>query len=326
MYWMSKAAFLIALALCSTVVSAGAAEVKPELRIQPADHAKGGSRSAMMGGAMAGHRIVAVGDHGVVLLSDDGGKTYRQAKSVPVSSTLTSVSFADALHGWAVGHWGVILTTSDGGETWKIQRSDLHADQPLLSVYFKDSHEGWAVGLWSLLLHTTDGGATWVNVKLMPPPGSKEADRNLYSIFAAPDHGRMYIVSEHGLVLTSTDGVDWEYQDTGYKGSLWAGTVLSDGVVLVGGLRGTVLRSSDHGKTWQEVKSGTTSSITGLAQLKDKSIAASALDGVVAKSTDGGVTFEAARAVEGLPNTAVVALDTGGAVLLSLGGPVLRKH
>ncbi|MFU0418243.1 WD40/YVTN/BNR-like repeat-containing protein, partial [Acinetobacter baumannii] len=84
----------------------------------------------------AGKRVVAVGEHGIVLLSDDEGKTYRQARTVPVSATLSAVSFADEKHGWAVGQWGVILATSDGGETWVKQRMDTAVDQPLFSVVF----------------------------------------------------------------------------------------------------------------------------------------------------------------------------------------------
>ena len=59
--------------------------------------------------AHAGKRIVAVGEHGIVLLSDDGGRSYRQAKQVPASSTLTAICFTDALHGWAVGQWGALV-------------------------------------------------------------------------------------------------------------------------------------------------------------------------------------------------------------------------
>ncbi|RFQ06817.1 glycosyl hydrolase, partial [Pseudomonas sp. ATCC 13867] len=66
-----------------------------------------------------------------VLLSDDQGKNFRQARSVPLSTPLTGVSFVDADHGWAVGHWGAILVTSDGGESWQIQRMASDVDRPL---------------------------------------------------------------------------------------------------------------------------------------------------------------------------------------------------
>ena len=75
-------------------------------------------RSMMLAVARAGDRLVTVGERGRVLLSDDSGKTWRQAESVPVSVTLTAVTFADARSGWATGHAGVVLHTVDAGNTY----------------------------------------------------------------------------------------------------------------------------------------------------------------------------------------------------------------
>src|SRR5574337_168373 len=195
--------------------------------------------------AGAGSRIVAVGDHGVVLLSDDDGAHFRQAKSVPVSSMLTGVSFTDDRHGWAVGHWGAILATDDGGETWRVQRLATNEDRPLFAVTFLDRERGVAVGLWSLVLTTADGGQTWTPRALEPPPGAKKADLNLLGLFADPK-GRLYAAAERGFVLRSDDaGASWSYLSTGYNGTFWSGIALSDEVLIVGGLRGTVYRSTD---------------------------------------------------------------------------------
>ena len=64
--------------------------------------------------ARAGNRLVAVGQRGHVVLSDDGGQRWTQA-TVPVSSDLTAVRFVDAQVGYATGHDGVVLGTRDGG-------------------------------------------------------------------------------------------------------------------------------------------------------------------------------------------------------------------
>jgi len=50
----------------------------------------------------AGKRLVAVGDRGHILYSDDQGNTWAQAK-VPTRQLLTAVFFVDDQHGWAVG-------------------------------------------------------------------------------------------------------------------------------------------------------------------------------------------------------------------------------
>ena len=78
---------------------------------KPAEIEPQAASSLFLDLAMAGSRIVAVGERGQVLLSDDQGATWRQAKSVPTRTMLTAVFFADREYGWAVGHDETILNT-----------------------------------------------------------------------------------------------------------------------------------------------------------------------------------------------------------------------
>jgi photosystem II stability/assembly factor-like uncharacterized protein len=257
---------------------------------KPAQHSPMASQSLLLGAAWAGSRVVAVGDRGVVLLSDDGGASFRQARQVPVSPLLTSVSFADARNGWAVGHWGTILATRDGGETWQVQRLDNREDRPLFAVHFFDAQRGVAVGLWSLVLTTEDGGLTWTEQALEPMPGGRRADLNLFNLFAS-QQGVLYATAERGQVLRSDDqGHNWRYLDTGYEGSLWAGSVLSDGALMVGGLRGSLLRSDDGGQHWKRLELGSKSSITTVVSAGDHVLVAG-LEGLLAQSSDRGQHF-----------------------------------
>ncbi len=275
------------------------------LRKAPAQSSVAPQATPILGATRAGDRLVAVGARGMVLLSDDDGRAWRQAQEVPVRSGLNAVVFADAKSGWAVGHNGTILSTVDGGEHWTLQRFDDAADQPLFSVYFSDAKHGIAVGLWSLVLATSDGGSTWNLVKLPPPPGGGKTDRNLLSVFGGPD-GAIYVAAERGTVLVSKDaGATWTYHDTGYKGSFWTGVMAPDGDVYVGGLRGSLYRSKDQGKTWQAVTSGTKSSLTDIAVSGDEVVAVG-LDGAVSRSADRGATFKASQREDRLALTALV--------------------
>jgi len=283
------------------------------------------SQAAMLAsaraGTRAGARIVAVGDRGIVLLSDDGGRTHRQAKAVPVDATLTSVSFVDEKLGWAAGHWGVVLRTEDGGETWAQQRVDTAQDRPLFAIQFFDANNGVAVGLWSLVIVTSDGGKSWQTVGMPIPDGAKKADLNLLGLFV-DDKGRLFAAGEKGMVLRSDDGGrHWGYLATGYKGSYWTGLVTHDGAILAAGLRGSMYRSADDGKTWTRIDTHSKSSITALARV-GPDIVGVGLDGLVLRSTDGGASFKADVRNDRVSLTTLAVNAAGQPVLYSRQGPV----
>src|SRR5579871_248389 len=178
---------LAGLHVAHNAVAGAAPDTK--VALTAAKHRADADHSMVLGATLAGKRIVAVGELGVILLSDDNGAHFRQAHSVPANATLTSVTFTDARHGWAAGHWGVVLRTDDGGENWRLQRSDTAVDQPLFSIAFRDDKHGWAVGLWSLLVTTDDGGATWKTqqVNQGPDSGAGKSGLNFFSVFSGPD-------------------------------------------------------------------------------------------------------------------------------------------
>lgn len=308
-------------ACLALAVASGAMAQAPAVPLQPALRVAHASQAGMLAAAWAGDRAVAVGEHGVVLLSDDAGGTWRQAKQVPYDGLLTSVSFVDRARGWAVGHAGVVLATEDGGVTWALQRSDTAADRPLYAVHFFDAQHGVAVGLWSLVLVTEDGGKTWQEQQLVPPEGARKADLNLLGLFAN-ERGELFAAAEKGMVLRSSDrGHHWQYLPTGYAGSFWCGTALPDGALLVAGLRGSLYRSEDDGRTWQRVASGTKTSITALAAGGDEVLAVGG-DGLVLRSTDGGRTFAARSMDQRATLTALLARKGAATLMFSRSGPV----
>src|SRR5207249_6570533 len=63
-----------------------------------------------------------VGRYGLVLHTEDGGKTWSQQQA-GTAKALTDVSFVDRTHGFCVGSGGTILVTADGGRSWTAQES-----------------------------------------------------------------------------------------------------------------------------------------------------------------------------------------------------------
>lgn len=318
--------------LCTTLLSAGGAGMlglHGAHAQEPGQVAFGTAPAAVqpytmnvLAAARAADRLVAVGEQGMVLLSDDDGAQWRQAKQVPFDGLLTSVSFPDGSEGWAVGHAGAILHTEDAGETWSVQRTDTSVDQPLFAVHFFDRRHGVAVGLWSLVLVTDDGGANWQQQTLPAPDGARRADLNLFNLFVNP-RGELFAPAERGRVLRSTDrGRTWSYIDTGYTGSFWCGAALPDGTLLVGGLRGSLYRSNDDGASWTRVETGAKASITSIIALSERTVVAVGVDGLYLRSDDGGQSFHAVPGQEHASLTAAVATHTGRIALMSRTGPV----
>ena len=190
-------------------------------KIQPTEYAVASDmavQALLLDVARAGSRLVAVGEFGHVLLSDDNGDSWRQAASVPTRNTLVGVSFIDNQTGYAVGHAATILKTVDGGENWALQYVERYGETPLFAVHFADAQNGIAVGGFSYTFETDNGGESWTQRSLVE---DSYDDFHLNDVFA-DTKGNLYIPAEFGTVYKSRDrGQNWQAIETGYDGSFW---------------------------------------------------------------------------------------------------------
>jgi len=284
----------------------------------PSPHA---ARSLQNGLILAGDRLVSVGKRGHILYSDDRGRSWLQAQ-VPVSSDLVAVHFPTPSKGWAVGHDGVVLHSADAGKTWALQLDGVRAaqriqayyrgfepegwpaqaieklraevdslvedgaDKPFLDVWFADEKTGFIVGAFNLILRTSDGGQSW-------EPWYHRTDNpqglHLYAIRSV--RGVSMVVGEQGLVLRldPTKG-HFRALPTPYRGTYF-GILDTPGAMLVFGLRGNVLRSTDGGGTWQSVGAGAGANILGGVATPDGCVVLADQAGQLRVSTDEGAHF-----------------------------------
>jgi photosystem II stability/assembly factor-like uncharacterized protein len=285
-------------------------------------------------------RLVAVGQRGHILVSLDGGTTWKQSPA-PVSSDLTAVYFVDARLGWAVGHDGMVLHTEDGGDTWSVQldgrkvndllvaaatrRTEAEpaseeakkalaeaqrykeqgADKPFLDVWFSDANVGYVVGAYNLIFRTADGGKTW----------DSWFDRtdnpkyfNLYAI--RPAGGDVYVVGESGLAMKLDPAAQrFRALTVPYAGSLF-GVTGTPNAVLAFGLRGTVLRSDDGGRTWTQVDVGLPGAVVGSTRTARATLLAD-IGGRIVSSEDGGRTFTKVALKQTVPLTGLAEAGDG---------------
>lgn len=252
----------------------------------PAATGRNVARALLLDATRAGERIVAVGERGIVLYSDDEGATWKQA-AVPVDPTLTAVTFVDAQHGWATGHDATILATVDGGLTWVKQFSDPELDVPLLALYFEDLRTGFAVGGRGNFFRTMDGGATWSDEVILT---RDEFDGHLFGIGKAAS-GSLFMASEQGVLFRSDDaGATWLQLDSPYNGSFF-GVSFHGPRILAYGMRGHVAVSDDNGASWRMVPTGTDKSLMSATATADGVLVLAGLDGAIVTTRDGGETF-----------------------------------
>ncbi|EJL06489.1 BNR/Asp-box repeat domain protein [Pseudomonas chlororaphis subsp. aureofaciens 30-84] len=280
------------------------------------------SKGLMLDVVHAGSRLVAVGDRGHILYSDDQGQTWTQAK-VPSRQLLTAVYFVDAKHGWAVGHDAQVLASEDGGLTWTKQFEDLKREAPLLDLWFQDTSNGFAVGAYGALLATTDGGKHWEDAS---DRLDNEDQYHLNAIAAVKDSG-LFIVGEQGSMFRSADwGQTWERLEGPYEGSFFGviGTA-QPATLLAYGLRGNLYRSTDFGSTWEQVelkaaRGSLEFGLSGATLLDDGSLVIVGNGGSVVRSTDNGLTFSVYNRPDRISLAAVTAAGNGNLILAGQGG------
>ncbi|CAG8864499.1 WD40/YVTN/BNR-like repeat-containing protein [Pseudomonas fluorescens] len=311
--------WLSAMYLVAAAYGASAEAERPAVLDRPAREVSQPASTFLLGVTKAGGRLVAVGESGRIVLSDDQGENWRQAK-VPTSVLLTAVAFADTKVGWAIGHSGVVIRTEDGGETWSrqldgvqvarliydavsgstMQRSGIDTgisasqaerliedgpDKPFLALRVEDTQKATIVGAFGYALHTVDGGKHWISLdtQLKNPIGL-----HYYGIEKTAEG--LLFVGEQGIVQRQITGSEF-LVETPSEGTLFGVLSLGNQVLIAYGLRGKVVRSQDDGKTWSKLDSGVEASIQAGVVLPDGALLLVAENGQMISSHDRGSTF-----------------------------------
>lgn len=256
------------------------------------------------------------GSQGTVLLTTDGGKTFKRLE-VPESEELDfrDVYARDEKTAWLLsagsGELSRIYKTVDGGQSWRMTFKNAHPEGFLNGLAFWDRDHGIAVGdpLEGRLfvLTTTDAGDSWQRVAIDQLPPVRQG--------------------EYGFAASGTNVVVAGQQHA------WIGT---------GGAAARVFRTSDRGRSWEvsetPVTAGASSAgifslyfrdtqngwaIGGDYQQPDKA------GGNLARTYDGGSSWSLVEAspalayrsaIAGLSSGAMVAAGPSGSELSQDGG------
>jgi photosystem II stability/assembly factor-like uncharacterized protein len=344
-YWatMKKIITIFAayiLALLTVPAAMAVPPEAPEVLTQPSITSKKALHGVMLAVANAGPRLVAVGERGTILLSDDAGNTWRQV-TAPVQVSLVAVQFVNANTGWAVGNLGVVLHTTDGGETWSKQLDGIQAaaivaqaastpeeqtaaqrlvndgpDKPFLNLFFEDELNGYIIGAYNLIFKTTDGGKSWQSWQkhVTNPKGL-----HLYGL--RPAGGALFLVGEQGMLFRSTDhGETFKQITSPYKGSFFGLVASKSGQIVIYGLRGNAFWSGNQGHTWKKIDTKLGVTIADGIELADGSIALVSQAGDLLISQNHGQDFQLQPGQETLPIATIAQASDGNLIVAGLRG------
>ena len=285
--------------------------------------------------ARSGDRLFVVGARGLIAYSDDGGDSWSQA-TVPVSGTLTAITFTPGGTGFAVGHGGVILRSTTAGESWEKVFDGLQANEQFLAWATENSArleqeladleaaedtdpaliEEAEYALEDALFALDDAEVAVATGPADPFLAILFVDDNIGVALGA--YGMAYRTENGGDSWTlAIDGIDNPDRYHFYSLALD-----SNGRLHASGEAGLLFYSDDAGVSWTRTYDIYDGSLFALVTDKG-AIYAIGLRGNVFRSTDGGESWDNVT-LEGSGSLyAGVGTDAGKLVLVGTGGRVV---
>ena len=197
-----------------------------------------------------GDKGYAVGNAGLLLVSDDAGATWAETERMTDQALLCVKSKGDRT--LIAGQKGTIMSkTGDGA--WETLETPF--ETRIMKLDFNSSGLVVAVGEFGMIHRSKDGGNTWDDVVLDWGQYNDEGyEPHLYDV-VVKDDGTVVTVGEFGLILWSDDGGDNFVARHKGDESVFAIHLDAEGTGtgFAVGQDNLVLRSQDGGATWQKI-------------------------------------------------------------------------
>lgn len=260
--------------------------------------------SLLLDVTLAGDRLIAVGERGHIIISDDDGTSWSQS-DVPVMSTLTSIYFIDELTGWAVGHDAVVLKTQDAGITWVKQLDGFEANNMVLEQAKRVKAQFEANLSKANVLGNEDRIELAEEQLENASYALEDAEIDFEDKSTKPlldvwfkNNKEGYVVGAYGMIFKSIDGGntwnDWSgHVENPDRFHLNAITHAGGERMMIVGEAGLMLRTQNGGDNWKKMFSPYEGSFFGISSLtKQGVLLAYGLRGNVARSDNFGSSWK----------------------------------
>ena len=239
--------------------------------------------------------------HGVVLVTRDGGNTWKS-----IASPLTRIShlrFFDLDHGVLVGDGGDgcpcgVVITNDGGSSWQTVAG--HRNQDWRAAAFSALDNGFVAGGGLRQGHLADGGL----LEADPNPRGRRAwwGAALGVDVADPTQGTGWLVGDAATVLTRAPGTtSWQTPSTplpvGLSDAMTFRCVAAVGQeAWIAGSPGSVIwYTPDGGRRWERQTTGQSLPLYAISMSSTGTGMAVGALGVIIRTTDRGRHWQVVR-------------------------------
>ncbi len=314
------AAVCLGMSLSSASLAGSAVPDVLEMPAMPTERA---ARHLLLDVVRADSRLIAVGERGHIIYSDDEGVTWTQA-SVPVSTTLTAVHFPTPQKGWAVGHSGVLLHSADAGATWEKRMDGNQVNQVVVKSLEQQIADLEAAVDSAPVDKQAQIQTRMDDMQYVLEDARMDAESGPVKPFLDVwfrDENLGLVIGAYGLIFRTTDGgKTWDNIASNIPNPdrfhLNAINQVAGGTLFIVGEAGIIFRSTDAGQTWEKVESpyeGSFFGVTGTGNVNE--VLVFGLRGNIFRSTDLGRSWETPSSDgENTLNSALV--GTGGRITL----------
>lgn len=196
--------------------------------------------------------VVVVGNYGIIVVSDDAGKSWDRTELDGWPSLIDVVACPNGDF-FTVAYEAKLWRSTDKGQTWNSVQMDTSEMPQALTCDFQNKL--WVVGSYGSIRRTSDSGLSWTDQSL--------GDDLFLTNIQFVNMSTGYIVGEFGTLLgTSNSGESWERLPS-LPGEFYPHTALfiENGKGWVGGLNGQILSTIDGGHSWVLEQSPTSTPI-----------------------------------------------------------------
>ena len=245
-----------------------------------------------------GNKLVAVGERGHILISEDEAISWQQMQ-VPVRVTLTASYFINKKQGWVVGHDGVVLNTLDGGIHWHKQLDGEQVNQ-LMSEHAQSVLTNAEIAIKTVALEQRNQLEMELEELIIAAGDTARflgegASRPFIDVWFRNEL-EGFIIGAYGLFLHTTDGGrSWQpwTRHINNPDLLHLNAISPvDDSIYIAAEAGFLFRSDDNGENWISLESPYDGTFFGLIGAGDHALVAYGLRGNAFISFNKGDTWK----------------------------------